>query len=301
MSLKFKLLIVLISLINNLCLAQISISDKSDRPKIKAIPYDGSFKDFDSKSSISKEQMAGVVGEKITLIDAYLFLKKEDGKNVDFSLSESFNNKTFKVIEYLDDVFPKLKINNELGTYILDASVGAEYVFDKYIETVRNKLLNKIFVPLYNESPIQSLDGKKFKILGSREYKITNVSFAKLERGYGIVLKVNDDFECIYGDDKYSILEKNWIEFTGTDLLSSAVKLLEKSEFQKFVAQNKSFIKDIRSGQVRVGMTETQCRYAFGIPSRVFIINGFKILDYGNKNISLSLHFKNNKLNFIKN
>jgi hypothetical protein len=141
--------------------------------------------------------MAGVVGEKITLIDAFLFLKKEDGKNVEYSLRESFNNKTFKVIEYLGGVLPELKINNELGTYILDASVGAEYVFDKYIVTITSKLLNKIFIPLHNESSLESLEGKKLKILGSNEYKITNVSFSKLESGYGIVLKINNEFECI--------------------------------------------------------------------------------------------------------
>jgi hypothetical protein len=285
-----------------LSFSQISISDKSLKPKINAIPYDGSFQNFNAKRLISKEQMAGVVGEKITLIDSFMDLTDEYGNDIDYNKKENFVNKTFSIVEYLDGYPSQLKIKNELGTFLMKVGsyYGGEYVFNKYIVTITSKLLNKIFIPLHNESSLESLEGNKLKILGSNEYKITNVSFSKLRSGYGIVLKINNEFECIYNDDKYLILKENWIEFLGTDLLGSPVQLMEKSEFQKFTNQNKTFIKEIRSKQVRIGMSENQCYLAFGLASRGYQSNGFKVQIYGDNYNSINLYFKNGILKLIR-
>ncbi len=288
-------------LISNISFSQISISDKSAKPTIKAIPYDGSFMNFNSMySSTDKEKMAGVVGEKITLIDGYFDIKDENGKDISYTLKDEFKNKTFNVIEYIDDYSPRLKIKNELGIFIFTPSITDHYLFNRYLDYVNTKYLNKVFVPLYNTTLITSIGGDKIEFSGTKEYKISDVKFSKLEMGYGIVFKINDSFECVLADDKYRDLDFGWIEIYGGGFLDPKVQLLEKSIFEKFVVQNKLFLKNIRNKEVKVGMSEKQCRYSWGIPNTGYTNMGYEVLVWGSGNDSTRLYFKNKKLQSIK-
>lgn len=285
--------------------SQIAISDKSAKPTIKAIPYDGSFMNFNSFYSTSdKEKMAGVVGEKITLIDGFFDVKDENGENVSFSLKDEFKNKTFDIIEYVDDYSPKLKIKNELGVFIYTPSNTDDYLFNRHLDYLNARFLNKVFVPLYNKASLTSFGGEKIEISGTKEYLVNDIKFSKLEMGYGIVFKINDSFECIldWGDHSSfgGELEKGWVELKGIGFLERKVILMEKEVFKKFVILNKPFVNTIRSESFKVGMTEKQCRYSWGMPNTIYNSLGFKVLIWGSGENSFKLYFKNDKLHSIR-
>ena len=66
---KLSLLITCL-LISFYASAQIEIIDKSKQHLIKAVPYDGSFINFDDVM-LTKEKKAGIVGLKITIIELF--------------------------------------------------------------------------------------------------------------------------------------------------------------------------------------------------------------------------------------
>lgn len=297
----YFLLILFLIFISDISYSQIEISDKSAKPTINAIPYDGSFMNFNTLySSTDKEKMAGVVGEKITLIDGYFDIIGENGEDISYSLKDKFKNKTFNVIEYIDDYSPRLKIKNELGIFIYKPSETDYYLFNRYLDYVNVNYLNKVFVPLYNKTSITAIGGEKIEFLGTNGYKITDVKFSKFEMGYGIVFKINDSFELVLDKDQFSKLDKGWIEIYGGGFLDPKVQLLEKSIFEKFIVQNKLFLKNIRNKEVKVGMSEKQCRYSWGIPNTGYTNMGYEVLVWGSGNDSTRLYFKNKKLQSIK-
>jgi hypothetical protein len=299
------LYLLFLLLISNICFSQISISDKSAKPTIKAIPYDGSFMNFNSfYSSTDKEKMAGVVGEKITLIDGYFDIKDENGEDISYTLKDEFKNKTFNVIEYIDDYSPRLKIKNELGIFIFTPSNTDHYLFNRYLDYVNTNYLNRVFVPLYNKTSITSIGGQKIEFLGTKEYKISDVKFSKLNIGYGIVFKINNSFECIMDLEEYSEFggkhEKGWVEIKGIGVLESDIILVEKDVFNKFLITNKQFLNNIRNKEIKVGMTEKQCRYSWGMPNTGHRSMGYDVLVWGSGNYSTRLYFKNKKLQSIR-
>lgn len=307
MFLRNPLLYLLIILQYNICFAQIDISDKSLKPKLKAIPYDGSFMNFDSRLLISKEEMAGVKGEKVTLIEGFFDLKDINGQDVSYDLKDKINNKTFTVLEFIDDYQPSLKIINELGTFIFKPSYGDHYVFNRYLDYVKAQYLNKFFVPLYNKSTLTSIGGGKVNFSGTLEYLVNEVKFSKLQSGYGVVLRLNsktDSFEFILAEQKGSSfaseLDSGWIELKGIGILESGVILLEKDTFRKFVNSNKPFLSVIRNKEFKVGMSEKQCRYSWGMPYRSYYSFGYKVLEWGSGINSIDLYFKNDRLKFIR-
>lgn len=287
----------------NFCIAQIDISDRSTKPKIKAIPYDGSFMNFNSMYGTSdKEKMAGVVGEKVTLIEGYFDLKNTNGVDVSFDTKDKVINKTFTVLEYIDDYQPRLKIKNELGTFIFSPNRYDQYLFNRYLDYVKEKYTNKVFVPLYNKSTLTSIGGNKIDFSGTKDYLISSVKYSKLESGYGIVFEINNSFECIMSDGEHSSfpeeLKKGWVELKGTGVLESNVVLLEKEVFKKFIISNKPFVNIIRDKSFKTGMSEKQCRYSWGMPMSSFYTSGFKVkvLVYGSGINSINLYFKNDRL-----
>ena len=281
--------------------SQIEVSDKSKEPEIKSIPYDGGFMDF-SDVLLTKEQKAGVVGEKITLFKAWT-VKNEDGTSVSYSDSEKFENKTFEVIEYIYDYKDVLKITNEDGVFLFEPSSIDKYVFNSYIDTIKEKLENKVFIPLKIKSELKSLNGEEILIEGLKEYQITKVTFSKISSGFGIVVQINGEFEVVYPNKTfYQRKEKGWINLESADVFSTKVTFIEKDIFSKFSSSNKLYLNDIRNEKVKIGMTEKQCRYSWGRPTRSMSnISGYDtVLIYGEVGNSQNLYFKKGILKLIK-
>ena len=67
--------------------------------------------------------------------------------------------------------------------------VSGKYVFNKFIDNIKNKYVGKTFIPLYLETEFESMSGEKWTIFGEKKYNITSISFAKLKYNYGIVFK----------------------------------------------------------------------------------------------------------------
>ena len=87
-------------------------------------------------------------------------------------------------------------------------------MFNKFLDVIKVKLLNKTYNPLYNSKEVEVLDGTKLSLDGTKEYQITKVSFTKFDYEYGIKVKLNDEFELKYplGDyDQPTIFESREI------------------------------------------------------------------------------------------
>ncbi len=277
--------------------SQIEVVDKSKVPTIKSIPYDGSFMDF-SNVMLTKEQKAGVVGEKVTLLKVWT-IKNADGSSVSYSDSKKFENKTFEIIEYIYAYSDVLKIKNEDGIFLFEPSSIDEYVFNRFIDTIKLKLKNKTIIPLKLKSEIESLKGEKIEIDGLKEYRINEVTFSKLPAGYGIVIELNEEFEVIYPTGSFDQLsEKDWLNVESSDIFKTKIIFIEKDAFIKFSESNKLYLSSIRNGKVNIGMTEKQCRFSWGIPTNSK--NNFAgydtVLVYGDVN----LYFKGGILKLIK-
>jgi hypothetical protein len=281
--------------------SQIEVTDKSKEPEIKAIPYDGSFMDF-SDMMLTKEQKAGVVGEKVTLFKVWT-VKNADGSRVSYSDSEKFENKTFEIIEYIYEYKDVLKIKNDNGIFLFEPSSIDEYVFNSFIDTIKTKLENKTIIPLKLKSEMESLKGDKIEIDGLKEYLINEVTFSKLPSGFGIVVKINEEFEVIYPTGTFDQLkEKGWLNLESSDIFKTKTTFVEKEAFLEFSKINKLYLNSIRNGNVKIGMTEKQCRFSWGIPtSSMSNIAGYdKVLIYGETGNSQNLYFKKGILKLIK-
>ena len=308
-----KLLFLIAVLSFNFSIAQIDIEDKSAEPKIEAKPYNGEFMDF-SDYSLTEEDKAGVVGEKVTLINVFyssFYASQEDLKNynsVSFSLSDEFKNKTFEVVEYNYKYQDLLTIKNDKGTYVWKVSSTDNYIFNKYIDKIKERFVGKSFIPLHLKSEFESLEGTKFNIEGQNKYIINKVTFAKLGIGYGIVFEINDNFECVFpnsGFDQPKLFNgkiyksnDNYINIQSSNIFESKVTLIEESEYKSFSLKNKTYLSSIRKKNVAVGMNEDQCRWSWGIPDKSYKnIAGYdEVLEYGSQN----LYFKKGILKLIR-
>lgn len=311
---KLSYFVIFSLLIAKTAFTQIDIEDKSEHPKIKAIPYNGEFMSFDEV--YEEERKVGVIGEKVTLIDvntSNIYENEEALKNrksISSKFQDNFKNKTFEIVDYRYEYFDILTIKNEIGQFIWNVSSVDVYVFNKFIDVVKEKHEGKKFIPLRFTSDFKSIDGTEFQIDGKNIFTISKVKFAKLEFNYGIVLKINDEFECIYSSDnqpnvfngKIYSKNDNYINISSNDFLINDVTLIEENEFVNFSKINQKFLEKIRSGKVELGMTESQCRWAWGIPSKIMEkISGYeKVLIYGEVGNSQNLYFKGGVLKLIK-
>jgi hypothetical protein len=281
--------------------SQIEVADKSKEPEIKAIRYDGSFMDF-SNMMLTKEQKNGVVGEKVTLFKVWT-VKNVDGSRVSNSDSEKFENKTFEVIEYIYDYKDVLKIKNEDGVFLFEPSSIDEYVFNSFIDTVKKKFENKTLIPLKFKSEMESLKGDKIQIDGLKQYLINEVTFSKLPSGFGIVVKLNEKFEVIYPTGTFDQLEeRGWLNLESSDIFKTKTTFIEKEAFLEFSNSNKLYLSSIRNGNVKIGMTEKQVRFSWGIPTSSMsnIVGYDKVLIFGETGNSQNLYFKKGILKLIK-
>ena len=298
---KNQLLLSILILLSITSYSQIEVADKSKESGIKAITYDGSFIDFNNMM-LTKEQKAGVVGEKITLFKVYT-IKNEDGSSVSYKDSEKFENKTFEIIEYSYDYKDVLKIKNDDGVFLIEPSSIDEYVFNSFIDSIKYKLKNKTFYPLKIKSELESLKGDKIEINGLKEYSISDVTFSKLPSGYSIVVEINGEFELVYPTGTFDQKEeKNWINLASSDILKTKTTFIEKVVFSEFSETNKIYLDEIRNGKVKIGMSKKQCTYSLGSHNSSFSnIAGYDTVRvYGNTENSLNLYFKSGVLKLIK-
>ena len=287
--------------------AQIEISETPEK-KVTAIPYDGSFAKLDI---IVEDDIAlGLIGEKVTLLDVSTFdVEKENGDRVSYSDVDNFKNKTYEIIAYEKDLYPTFSIKSELGTYKWKVTSTSKYVFNRFIEFINQKLLNKIYISLYNIRELEALDGTKMTLDGTKEYQITKVSFTKFNLDYGIKVQFNNEFEVEYPLGNYdqptifvkgkgNVSNEGWINIKGGSILAINNTLVEKSVFEIFKSENSAVIDKIRGEIVAIGMTEQQCRWAWGIPNKSYgALAGYdEVYDWGGK----SLYFKGGKLALIK-
>jgi len=293
--------------ISSISYSQIKIDDAPEK-KINAIPYDGSFPKLDY--TVKDEVATGLIGEKVTLLDVtYFDVELENGERASYSDEDNFKNKTYEIIAYEKDIYPKFTIKSDLGTYKWKVTSTSKYVFNKFLDVINEKLLNKTYIPLFNEREVEALDGTKLKIDGAKEYQITNVSFTKFSFDYGIKVQINNEFELKYPTGNYDQPTKfvkgsghlpveGWINLKGGSSLASANTIIEKNAFEKFKTENSSVIDKIRKEVVAVGMTEQQCRWAWGMPNKSYgALAGYDpVYDWGGK----TLYFKSGKLALIK-
>ena len=243
---KIKILPLMLLILLNIQ-AQTDIDDKTQSQKINAIPYDGSFMTFTDIESI--ERKAGVVGEKVTLVDVgYYFIfdgerALENNKFITADEAHKFRNKTFKVIDYKheppDDI---LVIKNADGTFFWKLSDLSTYVFNRYLDTLKSNIEGKRFIPLYDDEELRSLEGKIVKFNGSQTYTITKVKFTKIKKKYVVALLIDDTHYFIYPTGYHDqpgslngetyIRNKNWINIQsgGND---NKVIFIEENTYHK--------------------------------------------------------------------
>jgi hypothetical protein len=271
--------------------AQIAIDEPTEK-KIVSTPYDGSFMRFPPHPSIIKEDVAyGMIGEKVTFIKMYpSCFRNEDGsafpkdkligKNYYVNM-DNFKNKTFEIIGYekkygRDDYFT---VKNETGTYIWKVGIlGLQhYVFNKFLDTIEDKLLNQVFIPFHNSYDCETLDGTKITINGKEEYKVTRVSYAKFsENKYGIKVQLNEKLDLIYPTGEFDQPLTDKIEGvaqkcckSGWINLKGGITLIEKSEYEKFKVANSKFLDKIRANELEIGMNYQQVVWSLGTPERL--------------------------------
>jgi len=279
-----------------------------DEPEVKKLiptPYNG---DFMTLPTIVDDKVGlGLIGNKVTLIDVSTYsIKNNDGSRVSYTDEDKFKNKTFTIIDYSKDLYPILTIENESGIFKWEVSSTSKYVFNKAIDLIKEKLINKVYTPLHNESKIESIGGTEIIIDGKTNYKVTKVSFTKFSIiEYGIKVELNNEFSVKYltGDydqPTYHNGEKNvpsigWINLSNN---YKEVTFLETEKLKEFINENQKYISEIRDRAVKIGMTEQQCRWAWGQPTRGYgaLVGYDEVYDWGGK----SLYFKNDKLALIK-
>ena len=279
--------------------------DEPEENVVTPIPYNGEFMKL--PYIIEDETGLGLIGSEVTLIDVSSYsIENIDGTSVNYNEKDKFNNKTFTVTNYEKDLYPILTIENATGKFKWEVSSTHKYVFNKFISNIKDRLEGKFFTPLHSTTEIEGLDGSKVVIDSSLDSKITKVSYAKFSIiEYGIKVEINNEFSIKYltGDydqPTYHNGNKNvpnigWINLSNNYV---EVTFLASELFKDFKIKNNKFINEIRDRIVKVGMSEQQCRWAWGIPSSSYgSLAGYdEVYDWGGK----SLYFKNNKLALIK-
>ena len=62
----------------------------------------------------------------------------------------------------------QVKIKNDSTTYIWKVGGTDKYVFNKYIDNVKEIYEGKTFIALHNKSEFEAIDGSKFNIEGNK-------------------------------------------------------------------------------------------------------------------------------------
>lgn len=288
--------------------SQISISE-TQRKTPEPVPFNGEFMKL--PYTLKEEVGAGLVGEKVTLIDVSVFnMENLDGSRVDFSKDNLFKNRTFEVVKYSKNSSSVLTISNDSGVFNWKPSSIDNYVFNKFIDVISEKLKGKSFVPLHNNNELIGLDGATYNLVGSQIYTITDVLFSKFSISeYGIKLVLNNEIPLKYpaenSYDQPQIFDGNkmiplegWINVLEDGYGYGSATLIEEVTFSKFKSENAAHIDNIRNEIISVGMSYDQCKWAWGIPQKSYgEMAGYdEVYDWGGK----TLGFKDGLLKLIK-
>lgn len=284
--------------------SQIEI-DEVKKKKENAMPYSGEFMKL--PIGVENKIALGLVGEKVTLIDVSIYnIENLDGSSLSRSDKDKFENKTFTIIDFEKDIYPTYTIESETEVYKWSVTSTSEYLFNKYLDEISKKLIDKTYIPLYNTTEIESLNGSEIVIDGSKKYTITDVAYSKLSSyDYGIKVELNSNFsfeyptesfeQPTYYDGEKNVPNKGWINLKSDYTI---LKMIEQDLFEKFKSKNPRFIDEIRNQVVKLGMTEQQCRWAWGSPTSSYgsLVGYDEVYDWRGK----TLYFKNDKLALIK-
>jgi hypothetical protein len=264
---KKTMILILMFLLAFNIQAQTDVKDTTQSQEPSIIPYDGSFMQFESGFGEAKK--AGIVGEKVTLVDVgYYFIfdserAVENNKFINAEEAHKFRNKTFVVIDYKhmapDDI---LKIKNESGTFYWKVSDLSTYVFNRYLETLKENLEGKSFIPLYDDEKLRSIDGQVLAFSGDKAHQVSKVRFTKIKRKYRVVITVDGIYNFIYptgeseqpGKYNGAIYKRyeDWINIQSNDPNPSEVTLIGEKTYRKFAEENKDIINDIRGRKVKI-------------------------------------------------
>lgn len=299
-----KTLILVLSLISLHLSAQIEIEEPK-KVEVEAIPFDGSYGTLDILAT--PEMVAGLIGEKVTIFGiSYFDFKYLDGERVDFSERDNFDNKTYEIIDTKKDGYNvELTIKSDSLVYVWGvSSVESRYVFNKYIDKTKEKLLGKTYIPLHLETKT-SYRGNSIIFDGNKEYVVTNVKFTKFITEYGFLVEFNNNEELMYSttqprvqikEGEPLVQRKDWINVSGILASLPTETFIEKDSWSKFSSDNSEYLRQIRERKIITGMTEDQVRYSWGMPNssrRVQISSADMALEYEGP---YTLYFKNNKL-----
>jgi len=303
---------MLLLIISISCFSQIDIEDEADYPKVDQIPFDGEFLKFGIAQY--KKEKAGLVGEKVLLIDVNthnIYANKADyqiHKPISYTLEDEFVDKTFTVVNYRDDNGDLLTIANDSNQYLWKVSASDEYVFNTFIDQLKSFYLGKVFVPLHDSSKFKSLDRSEIIIEGSKAYTITKIQLAKLGLEYKILGEINDSFECIIPLGKFErvkvyngvtyVANDRYVYFQADDFLSPKILMIEEKEFVSFSERHQKFLPQIRAQKVAIGMSIEEVGLSWGsASSAVDNVGGYdQVRTYAGQ----SLYFKDGILKRIK-
>lgn len=266
--------------------------------KITPVEYDGTYLYPDYGAT--KEMKAGLVGQKITIIDIFseYSLTDNNGKNASYNDLNSIEGKTWDIKEFInDDNSGKFKIENEGKEWIAELGSLDKWYINKGLQNLKTKFIGKKYNSFIYGQEIESVDESKFKLDGNNPITVSDLQYAKLSlTKYSIVLIFDNGLITAFTPSGITQpIEEGWIKVGGDygeDLL------VEVATLNKYSIANPKFIKQMRNGKVEIGMTEFQTRLAWGIPNKGYKnLAGYDQVNYYGQNI---LYFKKKILQLIK-
>lgn len=296
-----KLIILILILFLGLYLnAQIlDLSNAKNERKVVPIKYDSSY--IVPNYSTTKEMLAGLVGQKITILDiSDMHVKDTNGNYASYYDVENIDEKTWIIKEFINEGYDgKYKISNENKEWIIELSSTDKWYINAGFDVLRKKLIGKSYVSFKKGLKIKSIDDSEFILDGSSLIKITDLQYAKLSSyNYGIVIFFDNGLIIEYDSD-FQPDDDGWIAIGGQ---YSEDILLEDTALKSFTASNLKYIDQMREGKVAIGMTEDQTRLAWGMPTKSYSnIAGYdKVNSYGEFGHSQDLYFIGGILKLIK-
>ncbi|MDB9754714.1 hypothetical protein OAB20_00310 [Winogradskyella sp.] len=77
-------------------------------------------------------------------------------------------------------------------------------------------------------------------------------------------MKLNEGFEVIYPTGTFDQLkEKGCVNLESSDIFKTKTTFIEKEAFLEFSNSNKLHLNSIRNGNLKIGITEKQCRFSW--------------------------------------
>ncbi|MBX2966204.1 MAG: hypothetical protein KF845_08675 [Cyclobacteriaceae bacterium] len=291
---KYATLLLILTPHLQLLAQVIDLSKAASERKIEAVEYDGSY--YVLPYNATKEMRAGLVGQEITIAKLSSSVKDKNGRNVLYKEKE-IEGKVWVIKQFINDEFDgKFLIEGNGEQWIVELGITTDdWYINKGLENFKSKFIGKKYNAFIIGLEVESIDQSKIQLDGKTPITVKDIQYAKTSyTKYSIVLFFDNGLITQYDPtDIFQPKEDGWIIIGKyeSDLL------VEESILNKYIAANPRFIKQMREGNVEVGMTEHQTRLSWGMPQRTLYIPGYdKVNDYGYK----KLYFKKNILQLIK-